>query len=97
MTAFGDNPKNKEKQEQAKQRVKDKIANFRNCFGTESGEKVLADLRRFCRMDSTTHVKGDTNGRESAFLEGQRNVFLYIEACMNENQENKLMQLEQGE
>lgn len=91
--AFGD-PEYKQKKDDAKTRIKQKIADYRNCFGTESGEKVLDDLRKFCRKDSITHVQNDPYGRNSAFYEGQRNVILYIEACMNQEQIKKLEEME---
>lgn len=92
--AFGD-PEQQQQKDNAKQRIKQKIADYRNCFGTESGEKVLEDLRIFCRKESTTHIRDDPNGRNSAFYEGQRNVILYIEACMNQEQINKLEKMEE--
>lgn len=49
---------------------------YRAAFGGASGRTVLLDLTRFCGAFDSSHVRG--NGTETAFNEGQRNVWLYI-------------------
>lgn len=43
---------------------------------SSDAEAVLADLKKFCRADRSTHVLGDPYG--SALLEGRREVFLRL-------------------
>lgn len=43
---------------------------------TADGEAVLADLKKFCRADRSTHVVGDPYA--SALAEGRREVFLRL-------------------
>jgi hypothetical protein len=58
-----------------------RAAAYRAVFLGEDGEpeyhaeRVLADLRRFCRGDETTYRP---DAREHALLEGRREVFLRI-------------------
>ena len=40
------------------------------------GKRILNDLERRCHDFSTSYVKGDSH--QSAFLEGQRSVLIYI-------------------
>ena len=54
---------------------------YKQTFGSETGEKVLEDLKKRCSFYSTTHVKNDSH--ESAFLEGTRSVILFINNMLN--------------
>jgi hypothetical protein len=55
---------------------------YRSLFKGENGrltndaETVLADLKKFCRADRSTHVVGDPYA--SALAEGRREVFLRL-------------------
>lgn len=69
-------------QEQAYRALRDA---FRNVFMSREGQVVLADLRRMCRVFKTTHLADDPGGRNSANLEGRRQVMLYIEAMRSES------------
>ena len=51
-------------------------------FGTEEGKQVIKDLELSCHYHVTTHTKGDVN--ETAFLEGQRAVLLFIKGMLRE-------------
>lgn len=54
---------------------------YRATFNTVEGQKVLADLRRFCRASVPT---ADVNNANVTFLlEGRREVFLRIISHMN--------------
>ena len=57
---------------------------YRDVFGTPEGALVLADLRRFCRADKTTHVVDDPYGRASANLEGRKTTIMYVEAMRSD-------------
>lgn len=67
---------------------------YQNCFGTDSGRIVLKDLYDQCHAMQTTNVPGDPH--HSAYLEGQRSVFVYIFKTMKVVDERKLLkQLEE--
>ena len=52
--------------------------NYKTIFNTAEGKRVLADLEKRCHYHSTTNVKGDSH--ESAYMEGQRSVLLFIKS-----------------
>mgnify|MGYP001287021693 FL=1 len=54
--------------------------NYKTIFNTDEGKKVLADLEKRCHYHSTTNVKGDSH--ESAYMEGQRSVILFIKSML---------------
>jgi len=59
--------------------------NYKTIFNTDEGKEVLADLEKRCHYHSTTNVKGDSH--ESAYMEGQRSVILFIKSILRENKE----------
>ena len=59
--------------------------NYKTIFNTDEGKEVLADLEKRCHYHSTTNVKGDSH--ESAYMEGQRSVLLFIKSMLRENNE----------
>ena len=62
--------------------------NYEYIFNTEEGKEVLTDLEKRCHYHSTTNVKGDSH--ESAYMEGQRSVLLFIKSMLqNENEKGK--------
>ena len=54
--------------------------NYKYIFNTEEGKEVLTDLEKRCHYHSTTNVKGDSH--ESAYMEGQRSVILFIKSML---------------
>ena len=54
--------------------------NYKYIFNTDEGKEVLADLEKRCHYHSTTNVKGDSH--ESAYMEGQRSVILFIKSML---------------
>jgi hypothetical protein len=54
--------------------------NYKTIFNTDEGKEVLADLEKRCHYHSTTNVKGDSH--ESAYMEGQRSVILFIKSIL---------------
>ncbi len=59
--------------------------NYKTIFNTDEGKEVLADLEKRCHYHSTTNVKGDSH--ESAYMEGQRSVILFIKSMLRKNKE----------
>ena len=59
--------------------------NYKFIFNTEEGKQVLSDLEKRCHYHTTTNIKGDIH--ESAYMEGQRSILLFIKAMLlNENE-----------
>ena len=59
--------------------------NYKYIFNTDEGKEVLSDLEKRCHYHSTTNVKGDSH--ESAYMEGQRSVILFIKSMLRKNKE----------
>ena len=57
------------------------IKDYKICFGTDEGKRILEDLSKRCHEFVTTHAK--ENSHESAFLEGQRSVLIFIKNMIN--------------
>ena len=57
--------------------------NYEYIFNTEEGKEVLSDLEKRCHYHSTTNVKGDSH--ESAYMEGQRSVLLFIKSMLRKD------------
>ena len=61
------------------------IKNYKIVFNSDDGKKVIEDLEKRCHEFVTTHAKGDSH--ETAFLEGQRSVLVFIKSMINKNLE----------
>ena len=59
--------------------------NYKYIFNTDEGKEVLSDLEKRCHYHSTTNVKGDSH--ESAYMEGQRSVILFIKSMLRNDKE----------
>ena len=57
--------------------------NYQYIFNTDEGKEVLTDLEKRCHYHSTTNVKGDSH--ESAYMEGQRSVLLFIKSMLRKD------------
>jgi|TARA_R100001530_G_scaffold120459_1_gene87725 hypothetical protein len=55
---------------------KERTADYGFTFNTDQGKRVLKDLYDQCHMAHPTYIKGDSH--ETAYREGERNVFLRI-------------------
>lgn len=55
---------------------------YRRVFGTEEGSEVLNSLRDHCNVDRCAFVRGATNQDDLVFVEGQREVFRFIQSMM---------------
>ena len=60
--------------------------NYQYIFNTDEGKEVLSDLEKRCHYHSTTNVKGDSH--ESAYMEGQRSVLLFIKSMLQKENKN---------
>ena len=59
--------------------------NYEYIFNTDEGKEVLVDLEKRCHYHSTTNVKGDSH--ESAYMEGQRSVILFVKSMLQNNKD----------
>lgn len=55
---------------------------YRDTFGDNAGQQVLADLEARCNWRASSYVAGDPNA--TAFEEGKRAVILHIYNMMKE-------------
>ena len=53
---------------------------YKTVFNTDEGVRVIADLEKRCHFLTTTNIKGDSH--ESAYMEGQRSVLLFIKQML---------------
>lgn len=49
---------------------------YKIVFESDDGKQVMQDLDKRCHYNATTNVRGDSH--ESAYMEGQRSVLLFI-------------------
>jgi D-mannonate dehydratase len=78
----------KKKQEQFEQYVHGLRTNYKATFNSDDGKQVLSDLEKRCHFYHTTNIKGDSH--ESAYMEGQRSVLLFIKSMLqNDNEKGK--------
>ena len=79
---------NMEENKQLEKLITKLKTNYKYIFNTEEGKEVLTDLEKRCHYHSTTNVKGDSH--ESAYMEGQRSVLLFIKSMLRkENEKGK--------
>lgn len=64
------------------QEIKDLKVSYRKCFESEEGKKVLKDLERRCFGKDRTFTQ---DPYITAFNEGTRSAFLYIQNMMEDN------------
>ena len=61
---------------------------YKTVFNSDEGVRVMADLEKRCHFMTTTNIKGDSH--ESAYMEGQRSILLFIKAMLqNDNEKGK--------
>ena len=56
---------------------------YKQVFNSDEGKLIISDLEKRCHYHSTTNVKGDSH--ESAYMEGQRSVLLFIKSMLQED------------
>ena len=65
---------------EATKRVEQLRKDYKIVFGSDEGKRVLNDISIRCHESSTTFSKD--NSHETAFLEGQRSISLFIKAML---------------
>ena len=53
---------------------------YKTVFNSDEGKRVIVDLEKRCHFMTTTNIKGDSH--ESAYMEGQRSVLLFIKSML---------------
>ena len=76
----------KDKQEDITKYLNEVKRNYQFLFSSNEGKEVMSDLERRCHHHTTTNVKGDSH--ESAYMEGQRSILLFIKAML-QNEKDK--------
>ena len=56
---------------------------YKQVFNSDEGKLIISDLEKRCHFMSTTNVKGDNH--ESAYMEGQRSVLLFIKSMLQDD------------
>jgi hypothetical protein len=70
----------KDKQEDITKYLNEVKRNYKFLFSSNEGKEVMSDLEKRCHHHTTTNVKGDSH--ESAYMEGQRSILLFIKAML---------------
>ena len=70
--------------QQTNSKLQKLIKDYKICFGTDEGKRVITDLSKRCHEFVTTHDKQSST--ESAFLEGQRSVLIFIKNMINKEE-----------
>ena len=70
--------------QQTNSKLEKLIKDYKICFSSEEGKNVLFDLEKRCHEFVTTHDK--QSATESAFLEGQRAVLIFIKNMINKKE-----------
>jgi hypothetical protein len=65
---------------EATKRVEQLRKDYKIVFGSDEGKRVLEDISIRCHESSTTFSKD--NSHETAFLEGQRSISLFIKGIL---------------
>jgi hypothetical protein len=69
--------------------AKDKQRNFEKYVqDLKKNYQYISDLEKRCHFFTTTNIKGDSH--ESAYMEGQRSILLFLKAMLqNDNEKGK--------
>ena len=59
--------------------------NYQFIFESDEGKEVMSDLEKRCHHHTTTNVKGDSH--ESAYMEGQRSILLFIKQMLQKEKD----------
>ena len=73
-------------EKQLEKNIQELKEKYKFVFNTNEGKAILNDLEKRCHYHSTTNVKGDSH--ESAYLEGQRSVLLFIKSMLRKENIN---------
>ena len=67
-------------QKELEKKIKQLQIDYKSIFNSDEGSRVMAYLEKRCHFLSTTNIKGDSH--ESAYMEGQRSVLLFIKQML---------------
>ena len=67
-------------QKELEKKIKQLQIDYKSIFNSDEGVRVMADHEKRCHFLSTTNIKGDSH--ESAYMEGQRSVLLFIKQML---------------
>ena len=67
-------------QKELEKKIKQLQTDYKSIFNSDEGSRVMADLEKRCHFMNTTNIKGDSH--ESAYMEGQRSVLLFIKQML---------------
>ena len=73
-------------EKQLEKNIQELKEKYKFVFNTDEVKAILNDLEKRCHYHSTTNVKGDSH--ESAYLEGQRSVLLFIKSMLRKENIN---------
>jgi|TARA_R100000278_G_C5329390_1_gene114111 hypothetical protein len=65
-------------------KLKDLVKHYKIVFGSDEGKAVVSDLEKRCHYNVSTFSKDSTT--ETAFMEGQRSVLLFIKAMISKKE-----------
>ena len=68
---------------QFEKQIKEIREAYKMIFDSDEGKLIISDLEKRCHFMSTTNVKGDSH--ESAYMEGQRSVLLFIKSMLQDD------------
>ena len=75
----------KDKQENITKYLNEIKRNYQFLFSSNEGKEVMSDLEKRCHHHTTTNVKGDSH--ESAYMEGQRSILLFIKQMLQKEKD----------
>ena len=78
----------KDKQEDITKYLNEVKRNYQFLFSSNEGKEVMSDLEKRCHHHTTTNVKGDSH--ESAYMEGQRSILLFIKAMLQNEKDREI-------
>ena len=70
--------------QQTNSKLQKLIKDYKICFGTDEGKRILTVISKRCHEFVTTHDK--SNSHETAYLEGQRSVLIFIKNMINKKE-----------
>jgi len=75
----------KDKEQNFQKYVEQIKSNYKYIFNTDEGKQVMSDLEKRCHHHTTTNIKGDSH--ESAYMEGQRSILLFIKQMLQKEKD----------
>ncbi|HOL31803.1 MAG TPA: hypothetical protein PK052_07445 [Anaerohalosphaeraceae bacterium] len=72
----------------AKQAMDELSRAYKTVFSGQAGQRVLADISRFCGADAVSASESQPNALTTFFREGKRSVFLRIIWQLNRKESN---------